>query len=225
MSERVLWTGGALAGVAYGALEIIGVIVGGVSAPAPYDIFPSAATAARVAATPMPTGVWLGFAIEVVATLFLIAFIVRAVVGAARPGGPGLIPTAALVAGTVNVAAVFVSFGVMAARNAGAGHGLDAQSVVLLSYLNWGTYFLSWPSMAVFLASLGIAAVQARSMPAWVAWSGIVISVAALVGCLDPVNLGQMAQLLQLVWVPVAGVSLALRRGAALVPKASMIPT
>ncbi len=225
MSERTLWTGGALAGVAYGALEILGVVVGGVATPVPYDIFPSAGTAARVAATPMPAGVWVGFAIEVVATLFLVAFIVRSVVGTARPGGLGLIPTAALVAGTVNVAAVFVSFGVMAARNAGTGHGLDAQSVVLLSYLNWGTYFLSWPSMAVFLGCLAVAALQARSMPAWVAWSGVVVAVAALAGCLDPVNLGQLAQLLQLVWIPVAGISLALRREAAVASRASMIPT
>ncbi len=225
MSERTLWTGGALAGVAYGALEILGVVVGGVATPVPYDIFPSAGTAARVAATPMPAGVWVGFAIEVVATLFLVAFIVRSVVGSARPGGLGLIPTAALVAGTVNVAAVFVSFGVMAARNAGVGHGLDAQSVVLLSYLNWGTYFLSWPSMAVFLGCLAVAALQVRSMPVWVAWSGVVIAVAGLAGCLDPMNLGQLAQLLQLVWIPVAGISLALRKGAALASRASMIPT
>src|SRR3981081_4329930 len=78
MFDRKLLALGALAGVAYGLFEVAGVVIGGTSNPVQFDIFPSAATATRAAATAMPVGVWVGFAMEVLATLFLLAFVVRA---------------------------------------------------------------------------------------------------------------------------------------------------
>jgi hypothetical protein len=36
----------------------------------------------------------------------------------------------------INVALMFASFGIMAARDVGAGHGLTQQSVILLADLN-----------------------------------------------------------------------------------------
>jgi hypothetical protein len=213
MSDRKLLTVGALAGLAYGALEIAGVVVGGASNPVPYDIFPSAATAARVAATPMPAGVWVGLALEVLSTLMLVAFMVRAAAAVRAEDDRGLLGTTALAAGVVNVSAVFVSFGIMAARDAGAGHGLDAQSVILLADLNWGTYFLSWPSLAMFIGCAAFAAIRTGAIPRWLAWAGVAIALAGLAGCLDPVNLGQLAQLLPIIWIPAAGVALAVGRG------------
>jgi hypothetical protein len=59
MSASKLLALGALTGVAFGVLEIAGFVVGAVSNPVPYDFFPSAATAARVAETPTPVGVWV----------------------------------------------------------------------------------------------------------------------------------------------------------------------
>jgi hypothetical protein len=224
MSDRTLLAIGALAGVGYGVLEIAGVAVGGASNPVPFDIFPSAATAARVAATPVPPGVWLGFGMEAFSTLLLLAFMVRAAAAVRRADGHGLLATAALSAGIVNVAAVFVSFGFMAARNAGAGHGLDGQSVVLLADLNWGSYFLSWPSLAMFIGCLAAAAIRARALPSWLGWTGVAVAVAGLAGCLDPVNLGQLAQLLPIVWIPAAGIALAVRRSEAAESAAIMVP-
>ena len=224
MSASKLLALGALTGVAYGVLEIAGFVVGGVSNPVPYDIFPSPATAARVAETPMPVGVWIGFGLEVVSTLFLLAFMVRAS-SAVRPADEhGLLARTALAAGTVNVALLFASFGIMAARDAGAGHGLTAQSVTLLAALNWGSYFLSWPSMAMFVGFLAAATIRTRAIPAWLGWAGAVVAVLALVGCLDPVNIGQMAQLLPIIWIPAVGVALAVRRTRATQSAAVMIP-
>jgi len=224
MSDRKLLALSALAGLGYGVLEVAGVVVGGASNPVQYDIVPSTAAAARIAATPMPVGVWVGLGLEVVSTLLLIVFMVRATAAVRHADGHGLLATSALAAGIVNVAAVFVSFGLMAARNAAAGAGLDAQSVKLVADLNWGTYFLSWPSLAMFLGSLAVAAIRTRTLPAWLGWAGVVVAVLGLAGCLDPFNLGQIAQLLPIVWIPAAGISLAIRRTAVADPAPMMIP-
>jgi hypothetical protein len=224
MSASRLLSLSALTGVAFGVLEIAGAVVGGVSNPVPYDIFPSPATAARVAETPMPVGVWIGFGLEIVGTLFLLAFVVRAATAVRAADEHGLLARSALAAGIVNVALVFASFGIMAARDVGAGHGLTAQSVMLLAALNWGGYFLSWPSMAMFVGFVAAAAIRTRALPVWLGWAGVVIAVLALVGCLDPVNIGQMAQLLPIIWIPAAGVALAIRRTGATQSAAVMIP-
>ena len=224
MSASKLLALGALTGVAYGVLEIAGVVVGAASNPVPFDIFPSAATAARVAETPTPVGVWVGFGMEVLSTLFLLAFIVRASSAVRAADENGLLARLALAAGVINVALLFASFGVMAARHIGAGHGLTAQSVILLADLNLGSYFLSWPSMAAFVGFVAAAAIRTRALPAWLGWAGAVVAVIALVGCLDPINLGQMAQLLPIIWIPAAGAALAIRRTGATQTTAVMIP-
>lgn len=224
MSVSKLLALSGLTGLAYGVLEIAGVVVGGISNPVPYDIFPSPETAARVAATPAPAGVWVGFGMEVLGTLFLLVFIVRAASAVRAADEHGLLSRLALAAGTVNVALVFASFGIVAARDAGAGHGLTAQSVILLADLNWGSYFLSWPSMAMFVGFVAAAAIRTRAVPAWVGWAGTVVAVLSLGGCLDPVNYGQMAQLLSILWISVAGIALAIRRAAASRSSAVMIP-
>jgi hypothetical protein len=224
MSASKLLALGALSGVAYGVLEIAGVVVGAASNPVPFDIFPSAATAARVAETPTPVGVWVGLGMEVLSTLFLLAFMVRASSAVRAADENGLLARLALAAGVINVALLFASFGVMAARDIGAGHGLTAQSVILLADLNWGSYFLGWPTMAMFVGFVAAAAIRTRALPAWLGWAGAVVAVIALVGCLDPVNLGQMAQLLPIIWIPAAGAALAIRQAGAAQTTAVMIP-
>lgn len=223
MSDRKLLALGALAGVGYGILEVAGVIVGMTSNPVPYDTFPTADVAARAAATPTPAGIWIGFGMEVLATLLLVAFIVRAF-AAVRGDGRQLLPTAAILAGAANVAIIFVSFGVMAARNMGAAHGLDGQSMILLAHLTWGTYFLSWPSAAAFIGCLSAAALRTDALPGWLGWAGVVVAAAGLIGCVDPTNLGQLAQVPQLLWIPAAGVALAVRVRRAPQPSTVMMP-
>jgi hypothetical protein len=224
MFDRKILAVGALAGVAFGLVEVGGIIVGGISNPVQLELFPSAATAARAAATAMPVGVWVGFGMEVAATLLLLVFIVRASAAILTADSQGLIAKLALVAGAINVGLVLASFGVMAARFAGAGHGLDGQSMIVLNNLGWGSYFLSWPAMGIFLASMAAGALRVGALPAWLGWVGIVIGVIGLAGTLDPTNLGQLAQLPSLLYIPAVGVALVVRRTAASQASGVMIP-
>jgi len=212
MSDRRLLALGALAGLGYAVVEMAGVVVGGASNPVPFDIVPSAAAAARAASTPMPVGVWVGLGMEVFATLLLLAFVVRAAAAVRTADAGGLLARVVLAAGIVNLAVTFASFGFFAARYAGSGHGLDAQSITLLAYLNWGSYFMTWPSMGIFVGAIAVGALRTGAVAGWVAWAGVVAAAAGLVGCVDPFNLGQLAQLLGLVWIAVAGIALAVRR-------------
>jgi hypothetical protein len=172
----------------------------------------------------MPVGVWVGLGIEGLATVFLLAFVVRASVAVQAADAQGLIARSALVSGAINVGLVFASFGVMAARYAGAGHGLDGQSVITLAYLGWGGYVMSWPAMAIFLGALAVGALRTHAFPAWLGWTGVAVAVIGLAGTLDPTNLGQLAQLLGLLYIPAAGVALVLRRTAASQTTGVMIP-
>lgn len=215
MSDRKPLAIGGLAGLGYAVLELTGLVVGGAANPVPFDNFPSAATAARIAATPVPAGVWLGFGLEVLSTLLLLVFMVRVAAGVRRSDGHGLLATATLAAGIVNVATVFVSFGIMAARYAGAGHGLDGQSVVLLAILSLGCYFLTWPSLAMFVGGVAIGAIRTRVLPAWLGWAGLVVAAAELVACVVPEGVGPLAQFLPIIWIGAAGVALTVRRSVA----------
>jgi hypothetical protein len=152
---------------------------------------------------------------EVFATLLLLAFVVRAAAAVRPADAGGLLARTALAAGIVTLAVTFASFGFFAARYAGSGHGLDAQSVTLLAYLNWGSYFMTWPAMALFVGAIALGALRTGSVAGWVAWAGLVAAAAGLIGCVDPFNLGQLAQLLGLAWIAVAGVALAVRRSGA----------
>jgi hypothetical protein len=128
----------------------------------------------------MPIGVWVGFGIEVLATLFLFAFVVRASAAVQAADAEGLIVRSALVAGAINVGLVLASLRVMAARYVGSGHGLDGQGVITLAYLGWGSYVMSWPAMGIFLGALVAGALRTHAFPAWLGWTGVAVAVIGL---------------------------------------------
>jgi len=126
-----------------------------------------------------------------------------------------LLATASLVAGAVSIAAGSASAGVMAAQFAGAGHGLDAQGIVMLSGLSWGTYFLSWSTFGMFFLCLGIGALRSRAFTAWVAWTGVGLGIAEIASGMAPsFGPAMLVQLLPGIWIPAAGIAVALRRAA-----------
>jgi hypothetical protein len=224
MSDRELLTFGALGGAVYGVLETAGFMVGGASNPHPIDGLPSGATAAAMASAPMPAGVWVGFGLEVFSTLFLVAFAVAgwAVVRAADEHG--VLAMAALIGAITNVALIMVSFGIAFAINASAGHGLEAQGLIVLSDLQTGTFVLSWTVLGLFLGCLSVAALRTRSLPSWLGWIGVALGVAELAAFLFPLGAGQLVQLVPLVWIPAAGIALAIRRpAAASQPKSAVV--
>lgn len=215
MPGRKLLVFGSLAGVAYGVLETAGFMVGNSANPNPMEVLPSGDTAARIASTPMPPGVWLGFGLEVFSTLFLVAFAVAGYAAARAADERGLLATAALSTAIVTVALTFVSFGAAFAINATAGHGLESQGLIVLSGLQTGVYILSWPVSGAFIACLSIAGLRARSIAPWVAWFGMVVGAAQILSTLSPLDgPGQLVQLVPLVWIPVAGIAFASRRSA-----------
>ena len=212
MSDRKLLVYGALGGAVYGVLEIAGFTIGNASNPHPLGVLPSSATAASIASTPMPKGVWVGFGIEVFSTLFLVAFVVAGWAAVRAADEHGLLAMGALAAAITNVALIMVSFGSAFAINASAGHGLEAQGLIVLADLQTGTYILSWPVLGMFLGCLSIAALRTRSLPSWLAWVGVAVGVAEIVALLSPLKGGQIVQLVPLVWIPAAGIAFAVRR-------------
>ena len=161
MFDRKLLALGALAGVAYGLLEVAGVIVGGTSNP------PSSSTTFRPPPRlpgPQPPCSFV--------------FVIRASAAVQAADAQGLIARSSLVAGAINVGLVFASLGVMAARYLGGGHGLDGQGVITLAYLALESYVMSWPAMGIFLGALAAGALRtpwstgprprfAAARPAW----------------------------------------------------------
>jgi hypothetical protein len=225
MSDRSLLALGALSGVAYGVLETAGFMTRDHFLPYPSDPYPTGDVAARIASTPVPAGVWGGFDLEVLSTLFLIAFVVAAGAAIRRADEHSLLATASLVAGAVSIAAGSASAGIMAAQFAGAGRGLDAQGVVMLSALSWGTYFLSWSSFGMFFLCLGVGALRSRAFAAWVAWIGVGLGIAEIASGMAPgFGPAMLVQLLPEVWIPAAGIALALRRAATPQTAAATVP-
>lgn len=212
MSDRRLLTLGALSGVAYGVLETAGFMIRDHFLAYPSNPFPTGDAAAQIASTPVSSGFWVGSNIETLSTLFLIAFVATAVAAIRRADPHSLLGTAALIAGSISVAAASASAGVMAAQFAGAGHGLDAQGVVVLSQLSWGTYFLSWSTFGMFFVCVGFGAIRSRAFAAWVAWIGVGLGIAEIAAGLAPgFGPAMLVQLLPELWVPLAGIALAVR--------------
>jgi len=83
---------------------------------------------------------------------------------------------------------------------------------------------MSWPAMGIFLGALAVGTLRTHAFPAWLGWTGVAVAVIGLAGTLDPTNLGQLAQLLSLLYIPAAGVALVLRRTAASQATGVMIP-
>lgn len=222
MSDGKLLRYGSISGVACGFLEIAGFVIGNSANPNPMQVLPSGETAARIASTPMPSGVWIGFGLEVLSTLFLVVFAVVGWAAVRSADEHGLLATTALAAAIANTTLALVSFGAAFAINASAGHGLEAQGLIVLSDLQTGTYILSWPILGMFLGTLAIAAMRARALPSWLAWAGVILGAAEILSFLSPFDTpGQMVQMLPLVYIPAAGIALAVRRPAAVTQRAA----
>lgn len=208
---------GALAGIAYVVLQMVGLIAGNLASTAPFSIFPSTSQAARIAATATPQGVWIGLGLAVLSVPFFVVFAVRlwiALRGAAAD--VSLLPTTALIAAGVAATLSLASFAVAAALDASAGHGLDSQGAMILSYLSSTMDMSNWPVLGLFLIAAGVAGVRERSLPAWTAWAALPVGVATAVADLAATSdLAQMVQLLPLLWIIATSIALVARPGRA----------
>lgn len=207
---------GAYAGIVYVVLMMVGLIAGNLASPAPLSIFRSASEAARIAAVATPQGVWIGLGIAVLSVPFFVVFAVRIWIALRGAAHTVLLPTTVLIAAGVAATLYLASFAVAAALDASAGHGLDSQGAMVLSYLRGTMDMLSWPVLGLFLVAAGVAGVRDRSLPTWTAWAAVVVGVAAAaVAVAATSDLAQMVQLLPLLWIVATSIALVARPGRA----------
>jgi hypothetical protein len=194
----------ALFGVASVIIELAGVAVGALGNRAFVTITSSPADVQSAFAKPVTTAAWVGAYMEVLSAGLFLAFAVWA---CARLGGGllGSIGTGAAVAYTaVGVAGLAVG-DTLSYRS---GHGMDIQLATTMITLNEALFVATWFLSVFYLLAAGpLALASGRRV---IGWSAIGIAAVILVTTavsLD--NLGQMSNLLWLIWVAGTGIALA----------------
>jgi hypothetical protein len=161
------------------------------------------------------TSFWVGRSIGLLGLCALVVFAVylsRRI--RAAETSPGILSGLVLAAGTLTVALQFIAAPAQFAAVERAGEGLDPQ--VARALLDLGTSFvLSFFPLAIFLGSVGTAALRYGVLPKWLAISAFAVAAGLLGGILgrpaDPAVVAYMAFALCLLWFVAASVAL-LRR-------------
>lgn len=163
----------------------------------------------------------LGFVLEVLGFLALLAFLGYLLDVHRRASGPGTSAVAAATAGVAGVTMLAIKLGSVAP--AGALRldraGMDPQLAQVLNDMNGVAFVLSWLPFAVLVGAgaLGLQRCGLVGRPTGII--GAVIGagglVLALIGMQDPVDANPIAFLLGLLWVLVVSVRLAVRPGKA----------
>jgi hypothetical protein len=192
----------AVCGIAFVALELGGVALGGKTHH--LTVSSSAAQIAHALAKPAGTLSWVGGYLELLSFGCFLAFAVWA---CTRLGG-GLLGQIARAAGASYATLSVASLAVVDAISYRAGHGLDVQLGRTLVSVNEALYVGSWFLIAFFLLAAGASALGSarRSL----GWSAIGIALFTLLATAVSVSgLGQFGILLFFAWVVCASVSLA----------------
>jgi hypothetical protein len=191
-------------GVGSVAAELAGIAIGAVGGRPFVTITSSPADVRSAYATSVGTAAWIGAYLELISFGMFLAFAIWACL---RLGG-GLLGAIAAAAATAYTTLSIGALGIGDALAYRAGHGMDVQLATTLTTLNEAVYVCTW-FLAVFylLAVAPMAIATGRRM---IGWSAIGVSLLTLVTTavsLD--NLGQMSNLLWLLWIVAASVSLA----------------
>jgi hypothetical protein len=192
----------AVCGIAFVALELIGVAIGGKSHH--LTVSSSATQIAQALAKPAGTLSWVGGYMELLSFGFFLAFAVWA---CSKLGG-GLVGQMARAAGTSYATLSVASLAVVDAISYRAGHGLSVQLGRTLVSVNEALYVGSWFLIAFFLLAAGAGALGAARRG--LGWSAIGIALFTLLATAASINgIGQFGILLFFAWVVYASVSLA----------------
>ena len=196
-------------GVGSVVAELAGVAIGAAGGRPFVTITSSPADVRSAYATSVGTAAWIGAYLELISFGMFLAFAIWACL---RLGG-GLLGAIAAAAATGYTTLSIGALGIGDALAYRAGHGMDAQLAITLTTLNEAVYVCTW-FLAVFylLAVAPMAIATGRRM---IGWSAVGVSLLILVTTavsLD--NLGQMSNLLWLLWIIAASVSLARRSDA-----------
>jgi hypothetical protein len=177
--------------------------------------------AVRMASTSTPLVTWLGLGIGVAGTGMFLAFAtgMAILVRGDEEAGTSWLSRMASAGAVVYVTLTMISLACWATIHERAAHGLDAQGAMLLADLKSVAFFLSWPALAVFLASIGALVRRTALLPAWLGWSGIAIGVLLLAAATAPTaDPAQAGGALPFLWPVVVGIVLLLRARRALSP-------
>jgi hypothetical protein len=191
-------------GVGSVVAELAGIAIGAAGGRPFVTITSSPADVRSAYATSVGTAAWIGAYLELISFGMFLAFAIWACL---RVGG-GLLGAIAAAAATGYTTLSIGALGIGDALAYRAGHGMDVQLATTLTTLNEAVYVCTW-FLAVFylLAVAPMAIATGRRM---IGWSAIGVSLLILVTTavsLD--NLGQMSNLLWLLWIVAASVSLA----------------
>jgi hypothetical protein len=207
----------ALCGVASVIIELAGVAVGALGNRAFVTITSSPADVHSAFAKPVTTAAWVGAYMEMLSVGLFLAFAVWA---CARLGGGllGSIATGAAIAYTAVGASGLAVGNALSYRS---GHGMDLQLATTMATLNEAFFVATWFLSVFYLLAAGPLALAAGRRV--IGWSALSIAAVILVtSAVSLDNLGQMSNMLWLIWIAGTGIALA-RAGQAEVSSADVV--
>jgi hypothetical protein len=200
-------------GVGSVVVELAGVGIGAIGNRAFVTVTSSPSDVHTAFAKQVTTAAWAGAYLEMLSVGMFLAFAIWA---CARLGG-GLLGSVAVGAAVAYTSVTTVALAIGDTLSYRSGHGMGIQLATTLSTLNEAVYVATW-FLAVFflLAAAPLAIAAGRRVTGWSAVAVAAVILMASAVSLD--NLGQMSNLLWLLWI--AGTSIALARG----PEADQAP-
>ena len=195
----------AALGVGSVVIELAGVGIGALGNRAFVTITSPPADVRAAFAKQVGTAAWAGAYLEVLSVGMFLAFAIWASV---RLGG-GLLGSIAAGAAVAYTAVTTTALAIGDTLSYRSGHGIDLQLATTLTVLNEAVFVATWFLAAFFLLAVAPMAISAGRRV--IGWSAVAVTVAILVtSAVSLDNLGQMSNMLWLLWI--AGTSVALAR-------------
>lgn len=194
----------AACGIAFVALELGGVAIGGKTHH--LTVSSSATQVGQALAKPATTLSWVGGYLELLSFGFFLAFAIWAT---SRLGG-GLFGQIARAAGTSYATISIASLAVIDAISYRSGHGINVQLGRALVSVNGALYVGSWFLIAFFLIAAGASALGSAHRRLGLSAIGIALFT-LLATAVSVTGIGQFGILLFFVWIVWASISLGRR--------------
>ena len=210
-SSPVQWTWiGAASGIGFVLVQFAGFGVGAASRGFERLTLDSAdAAVAEAVSAPVPTAVWVGGYVELLAYLLFVVF--TACLAAAlrpQPGQAAWPAYAVLAGGVMAVSTSMIGYATEGAAYLRAGEGINPTVARVLLDVASIAFILVWGALAVLL----LAAAASHVLRQWLRLTAGVLGIAFLVAFVQPsLPVGEIADLALWVWVIAACVSLTIQ--------------
>lgn len=188
---------GALSGLAFGVLEIVGFALGAAGIPR--------ASREQIASTYLsgtPALAWLGQYLAVLSALFFLIFAARVRDAFRADDGLDWISTSALAGAALFAIGEVAGVSSYSAIRLRSGHGLDVGEAQALADLGQALVALTVAGLGLFLSATSVRILQTKTLPAWLGWSAAVLAVWVLaVVALPFVRFGMVVEPFVLLWI------------------------